>query len=687
MNGQRSHENVFALEKNGTINMTSFTTLHSGQRIVQKFVLVWVDPNIDQPNKDCQNTLAQLQTIGNDVNIYTQPDQCIQFLNNINNEKAFVIVSGGLGQYLVPKIHDMPQVDAIYIFCGNKSRHEEWTKEWNKIKGVHTEIKSICQALQLAVKQFNEDSIAISIVSLDEGAFSQNLDQLEPSFMYTQIFKEILLEMETNPQAITNLATYCRNLYKGNKRELQIISEFEYDYRPQLSIWWYTRECFTYQMLNRALRNLEADIIINMGFFIRDLHRQIQELHRKQISNYHGKPFVVYRGQGLSTTDLEKLQKRKGGLISFNSFLSTSKKREVPLDFAKYAVGKTNMAGILFKMIIDPSISATPFAGIEEVSYFKTEEILFSMHTVFRIGEIIPIDKNNSLYEVQLKLTVDDDEQLRTLTNRIRKETEGATGWGRMGNLLLKIGQYDKAEELYKVQLEQTSDKVEKAHYYNQLGYIKDHQGDYNKAIWYYKQGLEIYQKMLPPNHPSLATSYNNIGGVYKSMGEYSEALSFYEESLDIKQKTLPKNHPSLATSYNNIGAVYKNMGEYLKALSFYGKALEIFEKTLPSNHPSLATSYNNIGLVYKHIGEHSKALSFYEKDLAICQKTLPSNHPSMATSYNNIAGVYYNLKQYSKALSYFERALDIRQRSLPPNHPNIQDVRKSIEIVKESIQ
>ena len=31
----------------------------------------------------------------------------------------------------------------------------------------------------------------------------------------------------------------------------------------------------------------------------------------------------------------------------------------------------------------------TSFAGIREVSYYQTEEeILFSMHTVFRIGEI-----------------------------------------------------------------------------------------------------------------------------------------------------------------------------------------------------------------------------------------------------------------------------------------------------------
>jgi hypothetical protein len=37
-----------------------------------------------------------------------------------------------------------------------------------EIKGVHTKIKSICKALQLAAKQCNQDSIAVSFVAVDE---------------------------------------------------------------------------------------------------------------------------------------------------------------------------------------------------------------------------------------------------------------------------------------------------------------------------------------------------------------------------------------------------------------------------------------------------------------------------------------------------------------------------------------
>ncbi|CAF1189899.1 unnamed protein product [Adineta steineri] len=650
------------------------------QRMTQNYLLAWVDSTIDQADKDCQDTLVQLKNVINDVNLCTEPNQCIQALNKADKERAFVIASGSLGQHLVPEIHDIPQLDAIYIFCDDISRHEEWIKNWTKVKGVHTNIQEICQALQLAVKQYDQDTIPVSFLTLDDMASPENFNQLEPTFMYTQLFKEILLDIKYGPRVIQDLAVCCREVFSGNSSELQLIHEFERNYRPQKAIWWYTRECFTYKMLNQALRIMDADIMINMGFFLRDVHQQIKQLHEQQVSSYERKPFLVYRGQGLMQSDLEILHKAKGGLISFNNFLSTSTDDKVSLSFAQNASTEPNKAGILFIMSIDPCLKSTPFASIKGESYFKEEaEILFSMHTVFRVSAVKQMDNKKQLYQVELQLTSDDDQQLRLLTDRIRKEVAVCTGWRRLGKLLLTAGQFNKAEELYYVLLEQTSDEGVKQHYYNQLGYVKHHQGDYEKAIWYYKKALEIDQKTVRSNHSDLAASYNNTGSVYQSMGEHSKALSFYEKAREIWQKTLPSNDPSLAASYNNIGSVYDKMEEYSKALSYHEKTLEIWQTTLPSNHPSLAASYNNIGSVYQSMGEHSKALSFYEKAREIWQKTLPLNHPDMANSYNNTGSMYYNMGEYSKALSYYEKVLEIKQETLPSNHPDLASSYNSI--------
>ena len=622
------------------------------------------------------------------MNIFNDANTCVQFLNQLNDEKVFLIVSGAVGQQVIPNIHEKVQLDTIYIFCSDKARHDPWAKQWPKIKGVHTELSTILSALQQLVKQCNQDAIPVSFVSTDQGASASNLDQLDPSFMYTQIFKEILLELNYDQQSVKDLASYCRELYVDNRIELDAIHEFAREYRASAAVWWYTRECFTYQMLNRGLRKMEADIIIKMGFLIHDLHQQLKDLFAEQFTGQMGQVLTVYRGQGLSMEDFQRLQKSQGGLISFNSFLSTSQKRDVSLTFARSVLLKKDSVGILFKMTVHPTSSSTPFALIDHVSYFNEEqEVLFSMHTVFRIISIETLENNNRLYQVTLELTGDKDPQLQTLTERIREETfPRAPGWYRIGKLLLKLGQFDRAEEVYSVILLQTHDERDKADIYTQLGQIKNNQGDYQQAKLFYEKALEIDQKTAPENLSSLANLYNNIGAVYHNLKDYPRARDFYGKAHEIYKSTLPADHLDLASSYNNIGLVHSEIEEYDQALAFYHRALEIKEKTLPSNHPLLATAYNNIASVYYNKNDYSKSLLFYQKALDIEQKTMPPDHCDLGTTFNNMAWVSRATKNYTEALSLYERAFDIKQKSLPANHDSLQDIRQSIDFVKKKL-
>jgi tetratricopeptide (TPR) repeat protein len=625
----------------------------------------------------------------------------------------------------------MSRVNSIFIFSGNNKRHQQWAEKWPKIKGVFTEISPICEALKHVAQQCEQDAIPMSFMGTGDDISNKKLDQLDPSFMYTTIMKEILLVINFERQHFMEYINYCYEVYADNEGELKNVQKFEGEYRDETPIWWYTYECFLYPMLNRALRLMDVNIIIKIGFFIGDLHRQIEELHKEQFGDHNShKNFTVYRGQGMSKGNFEQLMKTKGGSMSFNNFLSTSKDREVSLDFARRALPNEDMVGVLFVMAIDPAKSTTPFASITDVSCFKTEEeVLFAMHTVFRIGEITPMGENHRLVRVELTLTSDNDPDLRALTDCIRKNSSpNAEGWYRLGLVLLKMGQSEKAQQVYEILLEQATEEREKAPIYGNIGVIKNRQGEYQEAIVFYEKSIEIeekiiplrhqnlancynnigvvYQNMgdyskalsshekalaiqqqsLPPNNPDLGGSYDNIGLVYENMGDYPKALSSHEKALAIRQQSLPPNHPDLAASYNNIGSLYGQMGEDAKAIPYFEKVLEISEKSLPPNHPDLAISYNNIGLVYANMGDYPKALSSHEKALAIRQQSLSPNHPDLATSYNNIGLVHYNMGDYSKARSFYERAVEIGQQSLPANHPNLQQWRKNLEDVKKKL-
>ncbi|CAM4820263.1 unnamed protein product [Rotaria magnacalcarata] len=427
-----------------------------------------------------------------------------------------------------------------------------------------------------------------------------------------------------------------------------------------------------------------------MGFFIRNLHRQLEQLHREQSSVY-GKKFVVYRGQGLTQEDFQQLVDTKGGLLAFNSFLSTSKEREVAVQFVQSAISKSeDIVGVIFIMTIDQSkisTSTTPFALIDDYSAMPSEqEILFTMHTVFRVNEIKQTAKYSRVWEVQLNITGDNDPQLAGLTQRIKYELCGSTGWHRLGHLMLKVAHFEQANELYNELLRNASSDTDRAFIYNMLGMLKNDQHEYQEAATFYEKSLEIYEKTLPSNHPDLASSYNSIGSVYNNMGEYSKALEFYEKSNKIIEISLPLNYPDLAASYNNLGSTYNNMGDYSKALEFYNKSIKIKEISLPPNHPDLAASYNNIGSAYNDMSDYTKALEFYSKSRKIYEKVLPPNHPNLAVSYWSIGEIYSTIGEYSKSLSFLEKALAIFRNSSSSTHPDIESVMNSIEYVKKKL-
>jgi tetratricopeptide (TPR) repeat protein len=465
-----------------------------------------------------------------------------------------------------------------------------------------------------------------------------------------------------------------------------VIGEFERDYDHPSPIWWYTRECFIYAMLNKALRIQDVEIILNMGFFLRDLHRQIEHLH----SNIDKRNrLTVYRGQGMLNVEFEKIITNDGGLLSFNNFLSTSLDPEAAYMRADSSRDDPELTGVFFRIEIDPSISKTPFALLDDVSYFSDseKEILFSMHTIFRISELKQID-NRRLWEVQLALTSDDDEQLKRLTDCMRSEIGQGPDWAQLSILLLKMGELNKAEEICYAKSESTPDDASASnalrHYI--IGLIRATKCDQNISLSYLEKTLELCQKSLQTDHPCLAELYSNIGSVYRSQGAYSTALSYNEKALEIMNKCLPPNHPNLSGMHTNIGVLYRSMGKYSTALIHLKKALEIRQKFLPPIHPDLARSHCNIGELHQSMGEYSTALIHLEKALKIQQKSLPSNHPVLAVSYNKIGMIYQSMKEYSIALPHLEKALEIQQKSLAPNHPDIATSLNDIGVVYQSM-
>ena len=229
------------------------------RRILQNFVLIWLDANFDASKKYFETSLERLRGIVGSITTFTDADQCVDFLSEVQNEMVFMIISGSLGQFIIPLIHEWPQLDSIYVLCENQSIHEQWNGSISKIKGVHTDIEPIYEKLRIDCKRADRNLISISYYGID------------PLFMYTQLLKEALLDIDDDiAKSIEELVAFCKLDNGIQEDQIKLI---EQEYNRHTPIWWYTAPYFIYSMLNRGLREMDTDIIMKMGFFIRDLHK------------------------------------------------------------------------------------------------------------------------------------------------------------------------------------------------------------------------------------------------------------------------------------------------------------------------------------------------------------------------------------------------------------------------------
>ena len=255
------------------------------RRCMDDCIIVYFETAMDVANS------VQLSQLGCLFQWLTDPTQYADFITCFNGKKVFCLISNQLPEHTFSLLTDSPFVHRIYIIGTNEATPEHWVKGHPKVKGTYTEISPIIEALQHELKLVDRNSTPITILSPDSPSAQSNT--LNTMFMYCQLLKETFLEMNHGEQAKRALVDICRQEYADNERGLCVINEFDQDYEKHSPTWWYTRDCFVYRMLNKALRTHDIEIINRFGFFIRDLHRQLEVLHRRLPP---GK-FTVYRGQ------------------------------------------------------------------------------------------------------------------------------------------------------------------------------------------------------------------------------------------------------------------------------------------------------------------------------------------------------------------------------------------------------
>jgi tetratricopeptide (TPR) repeat protein len=79
------------------------------------------------------------------------------------------------------------------------------------------------------------------------------------------------------------------------------------------------------------------------------------------------------------------------------------------------------------------------------------------------------------------------------------------------------------------------------------------------------------------------AAILNNLGLLYQHKGEYQPAIDYFQQSLDIVEKV--GDEMNAATTMYELASLYEAMGQYDKAIKLLEKVVTIYDRV---GHPDL---------------------------------------------------------------------------------------------------
>ncbi|CAF4553456.1 unnamed protein product, partial [Rotaria magnacalcarata] len=160
-------------------------------RIVENFIIVWLDL---QQNELDENLINQFRQTINLIYFFSDTEQCIDYISRIQDEQIFMVIANSFDRQYMPAFEQMPQLNSIYFLSIKKIDY----KEYKKVKGNFNRVENIFKELKLDLYLCQRNLTPISMVNSNS---INNFNELDESFLCSQLIKEISLNMKWDENA------------------------------------------------------------------------------------------------------------------------------------------------------------------------------------------------------------------------------------------------------------------------------------------------------------------------------------------------------------------------------------------------------------------------------------------------------------------------------------------------------
>lgn len=424
----------------------------------------------------------------------------------------------------------------------------------------------------------------------------------------------------------------------------------------------YTRSTLIFKLLNQALRTEDMALIYQFRYLIHQLCAQIELEHRKQICHDE---WILFRGFQLHKEEFERLKRSKGGLISVNSFFSTTRDKAVAIIFAGSDGSESELVSVLLEIQVHPTrLQSVFFADIEHLSAIHDEaEVLFSLGSTFQI------------------LSIDFDDKTGVWVIRLDGSDEGS----------------DRIRDYYQLADRELHDRSPMT-YFGMI--LNDNLDQPDRAVRYFRRLLQL----LDREHPNRVDIYHLLGEAYSRKNDhvlarkcFMKVRAIYRNQSnqsstnvtlnDLRSKLQLKEQNTNEASLEKAKLMHQvaDLLEINERVVWLQRAHETYEQ-LKLPNPSMSACLDELAWAYRFDNQDKEYLATVYERFAVDEQYLPPENEQLCRNLEDIMEASFNLDDDRRFVKFCQGKLDDLSKTLVEDHSRLVHMRECLEKIVAKI-
>ena len=175
------------------------------------------------------------------------------------------------------------------------------------------------------------------------------------------------------------------------------------------------------------------------------------------------------------------------------------------------------------------------------------------------------------------------------------------------------------------------------------------------------KEALALHEKALRTDPaPQLGHAFTlmQLARLYQLSERYDDASLMAQRALGIIEKVVGPDHPTVASQLEVVATMYEGRGRYDEGDGLRKRALTIIEHAFGTESITFAQSLRGLAGVYGSQGRTPEAIALLLRAQSIAEKALGAESPDLYPYFYDIGSRYLDQKRYADAELYLTRAL-----------------------------